>query len=160
MRTSFRGAAKRRARNPSASSPSPFLSLRVQTNFLNHFNLIWVVQSVREKQIASHRPQISGISRVVPPRKRGVRVVTNVECGMRWTLRRRARKSIAGRPTVSDRKRARRATQEAYGKAVWSWHPLLVLSPRRCNESNRSCCAANSLDDGDKQEFVAEESPV
>jgi hypothetical protein len=26
----------------------------------------------------------------------------------------------------------------AYGKAVWSWHPLLVSSRRRCSEPNRA----------------------
>jgi hypothetical protein len=45
----------------------------------------------------------------------------------------------------------------AYGKTVWSWHPLLMLNWRRSvgpTELGQSVFA----DDGDKNEFVAEES--
>ena len=97
----------------------------------------------------------------IPPHKEGrFAIVTNVEagCGGRFGVARAS--GCRAILFVSDSQRARRATHVAYGKAVWSWHPLLVSSPRRLNKSNRSCCAANSLDDGDKQEVVAEESPV
>ena len=71
---------------------------------------------------------------------------------MRWTRQRRARELIAGRISVSDRgaqtngavspvsQKLRwgctilRSTWRrwlAYGKTVWFWHPLLVLSRRR-----------------------------
>src|SRR4030088_648880 len=53
---------------------------------------------------------------------------------MRWTRQRWACDVIAGwvgeRP-VSDRTARRRTTIAADGKAVWSWHPLLVLNSRR-----------------------------
>ena len=43
-----------------------------------------------------------------------------------------ARRVIAGRAKlVSDVRRAGRVTLSAYGKTVWSWHPLLMLSSRR-----------------------------
>ena len=46
---------------------------------------------------------------------------------------------------------------EADGKAVWSWHPLLMLSWRRC-VGPTGLRQAISVDDGDKNEFVAGES--
>jgi hypothetical protein len=63
---------------------------------------------------------------------------------------------------VSDsHERARRTTLVAYGKAVWSWHPLLVSSPRRLfRPTGIEKLALNPLDDGDNKEFVAEESTV
>ena len=53
--------------------------------------------------------------------------------GMQWTRQRRARnrKSQGELNLVSDLRRARRTTLMAYGKTVWSWHPLLVSSRRR-----------------------------
>ena len=55
-----------------------------------------------------------------------------------WSARRRfrARKGIAGRASVCERSAARRTSGAvADGKAVWSWHPLLVSSRRRCCSS-------------------------
>jgi hypothetical protein len=46
---------------------------------------------------------------------------------------------------------------EADGKAVWSWHPLLMPSRRRC-VGPTGPRQAISADDGDKNEFVAGES--
>jgi hypothetical protein len=52
--------------------------------------------------------------------------------GMRWTRQRRARRQ---RRASEPRERVSRARKtngvEAYGKSVWSWHPLLVSSRRR-----------------------------
>src|SRR6266404_5117430 len=43
-----------------------------------------------------------------------------------------ARNGIAGRTSVRERFTARRTNDaKAYGKTVWSWHPLLVSSRRR-----------------------------
>jgi len=52
---------------------------------------------------------------------------------MQWTRQRRARnrKSQGELNLVSDLRRARRTMLIAYGKTVWSWHPLLVSSQRR-----------------------------
>jgi hypothetical protein len=72
--------------------------------------------------------------------------------GMRWTRqRRRDRRSQGGINPVSDQPARRRTALQrlgwnsadstwsaavlvevaAYGEVVWSWHPLLMLSPRR-----------------------------
>jgi hypothetical protein len=46
----------------------------------------------------------------------------------------------------------------SYGKTVWSWHPLLMLNLRRSFALNRAQKDRQFADDGDKKEFVAEES--
>ena len=52
--------------------------LRAKSNLLNSFNLIWVVQSLRQKLLASSSPQISGFLRAVPSRQeRRIAIVTN-----------------------------------------------------------------------------------
>ena len=87
-------------------------------------------------------------------------IVTDVECGMRWTLRRRARECSQG-DSFRERNTARRTSDiEAYGKTVWSWHPLLVLSSRRLVQPNRVGSSREFVSDGDKQEFVTGESPA
>ena len=52
---------------------------------------------------------------------------------MRWTRQRRARgrDRRAGLWSVSEHS-VRTTGTDAYGKTVWSWHPLLVSSRRRC----------------------------
>ena len=46
----------------------------------------------------------------------------------------------------------------AYGEIVWSWHPLLMLSLAEAKPAQPGEVAVNPLGDGDKKEFVAEES--
>ena len=46
----------------------------------------------------------------------------------------------------------------AYGEVVWSWHPLLMLSLAEAKPAQPGEVAVNPLGDGDKKEFVAEES--
>ena len=46
----------------------------------------------------------------------------------------------------------------AYGEVVWSWHPLLMLSLAEAKPAQPGQVAVNPLGDGDKKEFVAEES--
>jgi hypothetical protein len=41
--------------------------------------------------------------------------------------------------------------EAAYGKAVWSWHPLLVSSWRRCCDPNRALQDLQSVSDGGKR---------
>jgi hypothetical protein len=76
---------------------------------------------------------------------------------MRWTRqRRRAGKSqgkLCERSTGTQTNGA-----EAYGKTVWSWHPLLMPSRRRFCEPDRVLQDRQFADDGDKNEFVAGES--
>ena len=46
----------------------------------------------------------------------------------------------------------------AYGEVVWSWHPLLMLSLAEAKPAQPGQVAVNPQGDGDKKEFVAEES--
>src|SRR5260370_35779623 len=81
--------------------------------------------------------QISGISPPVSPDERGgSRVVTKraVGCGGRGSVGRET-ESQGGFP-VSDHRHADDGA-EAYGKTVWSWHPLLVSSRRRRCQPDR-----------------------
>jgi hypothetical protein len=68
--------------------------LRLNSNLLNRFKLIWVVQSVVQKYFASRFPQISGYLFAFRTHERGVRVVTDVGRGMRWTLWRRVTSDV------------------------------------------------------------------
>ena len=87
--------------------------------------------------------------RAIPPHRRGTYASSRyVECGERWTRGARAREVLQGglRLRLGAREqsiRAGRAAQFAYGKSVWFWHPWLVSSWRRLNESNRVRSAAN-----------------
>ena len=46
----------------------------------------------------------------------------------------------------------------ADGKAVWSWHPLLVLNLRRLSWPDRVWQNLKSADDGDKTNSLTGES--
>ena len=78
---------------------------------------------------------------------------------MRWTRQRRARDAIAGRVfgLVSDQAARKTNSAEADGKAVWSWHPLLVSSSRVAERPDRAQRRLQSADDGGKKELVAGE---
>jgi hypothetical protein len=84
------------------------------------------------------------------PRRGASAIVTNVGagCGGRGSVR-RARGSQGGslreRPTG-----AQTTGAEAYGKTVWSWHPLLVSSRRRFCRPDRALQNRQFADDGDK----------
>ena len=72
------------------------------------------------------------------PGKRGGRTSSRTRGRMRWTRDASARKVIAGRSQIRERFTARRTNgAEAYGKTVWSWHPLLVPSCRWRVRSDR-----------------------
>jgi hypothetical protein len=69
-----------------------------------------------------------------------IAIVTNAD-GMRWTRQRRARRGVrrAGwRKTCERSNGAQTNGAEAYGKTVWSWHPLLMSSRRRFCRPNRA----------------------
>jgi hypothetical protein len=65
--------------------------LRQKSNFTSQFNLIWVVHPLREKYSAFVVGQITFTSSPRPALFKEGRfaIVTNVGCGMRWTLWRR-----------------------------------------------------------------------
>jgi hypothetical protein len=59
--------------------------------------------------------------------------------------------AVAGRDEPRERDAAGKTTALfAYGKTVWSWHPLLVSSQRRFFESNRVRQNRQFAGDGDK----------
>jgi hypothetical protein len=99
-------------------------AVRVKRKLLKRFNLIWVVQSPLAKYFAFPSPQINGYSRAVSSRQEG-----------RIARRHDARRDAVD-ATASARKGKRRAdllirerfAARAYGKTVWSRHPLLVPS--------------------------------
>ena len=72
-------------------------------------------------------------------------IVTNVGagCGGRGSVG--AQAVFAGRSDREWTLAAQTNGADAYGKTVWSWHPLLVSSRRRFAKSNRASCAVNSL---------------
>ena len=49
-----------------------------------------------------------------------------------------SREAIAGRVSRERSAGAETNGADANGKTVWSWHPLLVSSRRRCNEPDRA----------------------
>ena len=122
----------------------PRKAVRVKSNLLNGFSLIWVVQLSSQIYTSSLSPQISGYFRASRLDKRGVSRSSRTRGGMWWTRQRQAREVVrrAGSP-VSEHG-AQDVGAEAYGKTVWSWHPLLVSSWRRLTEPNRVRSAVNS----------------
>jgi len=56
---------------------------------------------------------------------------------MRWTRQRRRETVSQGESLVSDQPARRTNGAKAYGKTVWSWHPLLVSSCRWRHRSDR-----------------------
>jgi hypothetical protein len=78
---------------------------RQKTNFASKSKLIWVVKPPRRKYRASLFPKFV-FSSSHPRSMRGVRVVTDVERGMRWT-----RSCVSTSAIFAD------------GEVVWSWHP-------------------------------------
>jgi hypothetical protein len=92
--------------------------------------------------------------------KRGGRASSRTRDGMWWTRQRRRAVAVAGRVEPRERWRARRTNDVsafalakrgvAYGKSVWSWHPLLVPSRRWRFQTRPGLRRCISADDGDK----------
>jgi hypothetical protein len=109
--------------------------------------LIWRPKDKRSQRDATSPVPSAKINRfVIPPNHRynsarhhplegRIAIVTDVG-GMRWTLTASSRaRRLQGGPVLpaprATRRRAGRAAHVADGEVVWSWHPLLVSSPRR-----------------------------
>jgi hypothetical protein len=115
-------------------------ALRQNANLSKRINVIWVVQSCLKKYSAMLVGQIiSTTSRHPVPNEGRIAIVTDVGtgCGGRGSVA-RATWLQGGFNSVSNERRARRATQRADGEVVWSWHPLLMSSRRRFCEPNRA----------------------
>jgi hypothetical protein len=81
------------------------IPLRVKTISSSNFKVILAVQSRTQKYFSSASGQITGYFDASRLDQRGVRVVTDVERGMRWT--RSCRKTN---------------DHDADGEVVWFWH--------------------------------------
>ena len=113
-------------------------TMRASWNLLSKFNLIWVVQSPSQKHFASPSPQISGYSRAVSSRQEGrIAIVTNARRDAVDASASARQVCSRGGSAVSEQHRAGRTALVAYGKTVWSRHPLLVPSCRWLMRSNR-----------------------
>jgi hypothetical protein len=99
---------------------------------MSRFNVIWVVQPLSQKYSAFAVGQITATdSRYPVPLRGALAIVTNVGtgCGGRGSVA-CAIRSQGG--SFRERSAAHKTNNaEAYGKTVWSWHPLLVSSWRR-----------------------------
>jgi hypothetical protein len=112
--------------------------VREKSNLLNGFNLIWVGQLSSQIYTSFPSPQISGYFRAVPSRQEGrIAIVTNARRDAVDAMA-SARRVAAGQVNpVSGARRAGRTALVAYGKTVWSRHPLLVPSCRWRIRSDR-----------------------
>jgi len=62
-------------------SPRRIIRMRVETEFVSRINMIWVIQSSREKYHFCFS-EFCGISLAIPPREEGrLAIVTNVGVG-------------------------------------------------------------------------------
>ena len=112
-------------------------------NLFKQFNLICPVQPRLIKYISSFPTQITSLSRASRPTKGRFAIVTNVRRDAVDATVSGAHEVIAGRFSVSDQAARGRTMHVAYGKNVWSWHPLLMSSRRRCREPDRVRDAVN-----------------
>ncbi len=105
------------------------IGMRGGAIFLNQFNVIRPVQSLRQKYFSSHLPpnQRHNSRRPVPVEGRwpssrtlGRDAVDAAASGAWWC-------SQGGLWSVSEHS-AQTTGAKAYGKTVWFWHPLLVSS--------------------------------
>ena len=100
----------------------------METNFLNKFKLIWVVQSPAQKYICFPHPQITSISLAVSFQMRAFRdrQTRGMRCGGRG--QRRACEGWQGGLLSVVYLSTRTNGVEAYGEIAWSWRPKLASS--------------------------------
>src|SRR5437763_15158387 len=97
------------------------------------------VQPLLQKYFPSHLTQITSRSRTVPSHRGAVRdrYGRGAGCGGREGVRRAM--AVAGRDEPRERFAACKMIGAlADGKAVWFWHPLLVLNSRRLSRPDRA----------------------
>jgi hypothetical protein len=148
---------KRRMATPSLIREQPVEGISAgpagsgRVNFLNQFNVICPVQSPLRKYSSSHSPKSALQTRRLIPHEGRIRIVTYVgmRCGGRGSVG-RERNRRADFKSVSEPPARRTNGADAYGKTVWSWHPLLVSSRRRFSQARPGPQNLQSADDGDK----------
>ena len=104
--------------------------LRAKANFLSGFKLIWVF-SLGLKILLSENRKTWYLSHIPVPQG-ALAIVTNVGRDAVDAAARRA-ELVAGQVFACERSRSRKTSGVSCGRqSVWSWHPLLVSSQRRC----------------------------
>ena len=98
------------------------------SHLLNQFNLMLAVQSCLQKYFRSRLSQIKSITRAVSSQQGRIAIVTDAG----WDAVDAAALGahvMAGRASARERSNGVLTNDaDADGKAVWSWHPLLVSS--------------------------------
>jgi hypothetical protein len=140
-----------RSRLPSTIDDHPHTMCEKSTRRANQSSGQKPVQPSFKKYFAFAVGQINRTSSPRPfPARGALAIVTNAG----WDAvdaAALARMVIAGRAKlVSDKRRAGRTTLFAYGKTVWSWHPLLVSTPRRRSRPTGQNLRRQFAGDGDK----------
>jgi hypothetical protein len=129
------------SRSKIAGAKGDFLERSI---FASNFKVICPVQSRPQKYTSSPLPQITLTHPAIPSRLEGRwpssrtlgRVAVDAAALGAWCC------SQGGLSSVSEHS-VQTTGAEAYGKAVWFWHPWLVSSWRRLFESNRVRPAVN-----------------
>jgi hypothetical protein len=124
----------------------------------------WRAQNLSSPRAKNISLNMSGKSalpvRPVPTRQEG-RIARRHERGMGCGGRssRRRASLFAGRLAVSEQQACKTTARAAYGKTVWSWHPLLMSAAGgKFDPAGSKRHQAGS--DGDKNEFVAGEHGI
>ena len=131
--------------NDGIAHAQPILrALRVEVIFRNVFNVICPVQPGPHKHSSFLRPQIICVYPPSRPGRGALAIVTNVGTGSggRGSV---VAHGSAGRVFGFREHGAGAETSdaEAYGEAVWFWHPLLVSNRRWCCRPTGSGNAVN-----------------
>jgi hypothetical protein len=107
--------------------------INLNCDFVNRFNVIWVVQSLYTKIFRFPFPLNQWLSCAIPAREEG-----RTRRHERWArdavdakVSRALMKSQGGLNLVSDLPARKTSGTIADGEVVWSWHPLLMPSRRR-----------------------------
>ena len=126
--------------------------MREKLIFCNNFNVICPVQSRLQKYTSSRETQITPTTPRHPvpvegrwPSSRTLgRVAVDAAASGAWSCLQGGLRSVSGHNVQT-------TGEAAYGKAVWSWHPLLVSSWRRKRRPNRVSTILQSAGDGGKR---------
>ena len=111
--------------------------LRQKANFVCGFKLIGI-SSPWPKNICFRKSEIVVSSAHPAPTRGALAIVTNVGRDAVDAAARRA-ELVAGQVFACERSGSRKTSGAGCGrKAVWSWHPLLVSSQRRCAKPERA----------------------
>jgi len=129
-RTNQEAFRPRVARSRFQTPPNP---LRAKSNFVSHFNAIWVVQIARQKYIASHFPQINSMftpSRLIEEGRTRRHDTWSAGCG--------------GRDGVARARHCRAASSLSWGceRLIRAGRAALLRTAKACGSGTRGWCQA------------------